>query len=288
MSHLVVHLQKETNKVDQNLVVLDGSFTAQNAARLAVQIASVEQQTIKGLYIVDESLVLDPYATYREELGRNDLPYSREQRTEWFEEVGSIILNQLEQLCVENGIPVETQILFGGVPELILDNTVRAQMLSLGRRGKRHASAPEQLGSNFRHIAHHAPIPLLVGGEIYGPVNHLFLLYDGSPHFDLALDWAVRLQHSLSADVTVSAMDQADPKGFSTEIGEQISQHGLIDYHQRSLHDESIPGILEVIKECETDLILIGGYHHPEILEWLVGGSLDQILRQSQLPVLIA
>jgi nucleotide-binding universal stress UspA family protein len=288
LSLLVVHLQKEIIKVDQNLVVFDGSLTAQNAAQLAIQIALVEQQKILGLYIVDETLVLDPYGSYQEELGRNDQPNSREQLTEWFEEVGSIFLDQLKQLCDQAAIPVETQILFGGVPELILDNAAGAQVLSLGRRGRGHSSDPEHLGSNFRQIAHHTHIPLFVGGDIYRPVNHLFLLYDGSPHFDWALDWTVRLQHDLSAAVTVAAMDQVDPNKISTEIREQMLQHGLIDYHHRPLRDESIAGILEAIMEFETDLILIGGYHHPEILEWLAGGSIDQILRQSQLPVLIA
>jgi nucleotide-binding universal stress UspA family protein len=46
--------------------------------------------------------------------------------------------------------------------------------------------------------------------------------------------------------------------------------------------------LLETIIGSGADLLLIGGYHHPELLEWLSGCRIDQILRKTQLPVLIA
>ena len=274
--------------MDQNLVVLDGSVTALNAAHLAIQIARVERQKILGLYIVDETLVLDPYASYQKELGRDEGPSSRAELIEWFEAIGTIALDQLKQLCDQGNVPVETQILFGGVQELILDHAAKAQMLTLGRRGKGHDSDPGHLGRNFRHIAHHAHIPLLVGGDIFRPIKHLLLLHDTSPRFDLALDWTARLHKNFSTDVNVAAIDQAETNTISQDIQERLFQRGLVDYHHIPLKEENGSGVLDVIVESKADLILVGGYRHPEILEWLVGGRTDQILRQIQLPVLIA
>jgi nucleotide-binding universal stress UspA family protein len=274
--------------MDQNLVVLDGSTTAQNAARLAVQIAKVEHQKILGLYVVDETLVLDTFASYQKELGRNDRPDSRAELTEWFEAIGDIALDQLKQLGDREDVPVETQLLFGGVPELILESVANAQMLTLGRRGRGHATDPGHLGSYFRQIAHHTQVPILVGGDIYRPIKHLFTLNDGSPGFDRALEWTVRLQRHLSTNVNVAVMDLEDPNQIPPDIQEQMLQHGLVNFHHRPLREESISAVLEEVLASGTDLILCGGYRHPEILEWLVGGRTDQLLRQSQLPVLIA
>jgi nucleotide-binding universal stress UspA family protein len=274
--------------VDINLVALDGSVTAQKASNLAIQIARIEHQKISGLYIVDEALVLNTYTNYKEELGRYDLPSSRAELIKWFEAVGNEALDQLEQLCVRASIPVTTQLLFGGVPELVLENASQAQMLTLGRRGRRHEKNSEHLGSYFRQIAYHSPIPILAGGDIDRPIKHLFLLHDGSPGFDLVLDWTVRLQHHLSAKVYVAVMDQGDQDQIPPDIVDQMVQHELIDFYHQPLREESIHGVIEAILASETDLILVGGYHHPEILEWLVGSKNDQILRQSQLPVLIA
>lgn len=274
--------------MDLNLVVVDGSVTAQNAAHLAVNLARIARQKISGLYIVDANLVLDPYANYQKELGRTDQPESRTELTEWFEAVGNRALQQLTQLCNQADIPVKTQLLFGGVSEIILDRAATAQMLTLGRRGREHAAEPGNLGGNFRHIAHHARIPLLVGGDIDRPINHIFLLHDGSPNFQIALDWTVRLQRSLAAAVSVGVMEQGDPLPIEAEIKAQFIQHGLTDYHLSQFQQEDINGVLKLIHQANADLLLVGGYRHPEILEWLAGGSIDRLLRESQLPVLIA
>jgi len=274
--------------VDRNLVVLDGSITAQNAAHLAAQIAKAEGQDVLGLFIVDDALILDRYASYQEELGWDEEPKSRAELVEWFEEDGNLVLEQLTEFCDEVDVPVETQILFGGIPELILDYAANAQMLTMGRRGKEHANDHGYLGSHFRHIAHHARIPLLVGGDTDQPIRSMYLLFDGSPCFDQAIDWAVRLQRDLSTKVNFSAMDQEDQHKMSPDFQEQLSQHGLTDYHYYPQPENSIQGVLEALTESGSDLIIVGGYRHPEVLEWMVGGRTDQLLRQSQLPVLIA
>ena len=275
--------------MDVNLVVLDGSQTAQNAADLAVKLARAAQQKLFGLYVVDASLVLDPYASYQTELGRSDQAGSRTELTEWFEALGNRVLQEFVQMCAEAGILVETQIVFGGVSEIILERAANVQMLTLGRRGREQEQAPEpgNLGENFRHIAHHARIPLLVGGEIDNPIQHLLLLHDGSPNFGLALDWTVKLQRSLAAEVSVAVMDPGDSKSIEAEIQEQLAQHELSGYQLKLFLQDDISSVLSWADQSSADLLLVGSYHHPEILEWLVGGSIDRILRESHRPVLI-
>jgi nucleotide-binding universal stress UspA family protein len=54
---------------DTILVALDGSPSAQAAASVAFEIAQSQNLRIQGLYVVDDTLVLNMYANYQAELG---------------------------------------------------------------------------------------------------------------------------------------------------------------------------------------------------------------------------
>jgi nucleotide-binding universal stress UspA family protein len=45
--------------------------------------------------------------------------------------------------------------------------------------------------------------------------------------------------------------------------------------------------ILEAAAESESDLIVMGGYGFDPVLEIVLGSAVDQVLRESRLPVLI-
>ncbi len=155
------------------LVANDNSLEARAAANAALQIARNQNLAVRGLYVVEEVLALDTYANYRAELPlpsivRNDRsrqPSSRAELMSWLEKQGEVALHWLESACTKAGVPVTTKLLAGGVSELVLRNTARARLLAIGRRGHGHKDDSESLGLHFRKIAHHAHLPMLLGGE---------------------------------------------------------------------------------------------------------------------------
>jgi len=46
--------------------------------------------------------------------------------------------------------------------------------------------------------------------------------------------------------------------------------------------------IVQVASEEEVDLIVMGRYRHVALREWLTGSTVDQVLRSTGLPVLVA
>jgi nucleotide-binding universal stress UspA family protein len=46
--------------------------------------------------------------------------------------------------------------------------------------------------------------------------------------------------------------------------------------------------IVAAAAEIEADLIVMGGYHHTFLPEWLLGSTLDEVLRNTSLPLLVA
>ena len=139
------------------LVADDDSSEAHAAAKAAFQIAKVQDLAVRGLYVVDESLALDTYASYQAELpllsDSNDCgrePKSRAELMRWFENQGALALDWLQTAGKEAGVPVATELLAGGVSELVLRDAAKARLLAIGRRGHGHKDASESLGHNFR------------------------------------------------------------------------------------------------------------------------------------------
>ena len=281
------------------LVADDDSLEARAAAKTAFQIARVQDLSIRGLYVADESLMLDTYASYHAELpllldsdnyGRE--PTSRAELMRWFENQGTLALDWLQAAGKEAGVSVITELLAGGVPELVLRDAAKARLLAIGRRGHRHKDASDSLGHNFRKIAHHVNLPILVGGKKTPSLHRLLLAYHGQAHANDALVYSALLQRDLSAEVIVlNVREDTDSSHGAVsleEIKNRLAHSDLTAY--RFLTGKGRPSneIATVAAANDVDLIILGRYRHSAVLEWLVGSTVDRLLRATSLPVLIA
>jgi nucleotide-binding universal stress UspA family protein len=278
------------NTSNMILVAQDGSPPAQAAASVAIQIAQSRNLALRGLYVVDEALVLNMYADYQTELGDIEEPTSRDDLVARFRERGETALQLLAARCQVAGVPVTTEIEFGGVLELLLQEAAQVELLALGRRGHRHAVDPHRLGGHFRAIAHRIQRPLLVGGDEQRPVQRLLLAYHGSQTAQRALGWASLLQQALSASVVVVAVqDSGDaPDQWAMDMETRVTQSSLGHYEFLTRVGQPATEIVAVAAENQVDLIVMGRYHHVALLEWLAGSTVDQVLRNTGLPVLVA
>jgi nucleotide-binding universal stress UspA family protein len=275
--------KKRTSEI---LVAQDGSTSALAAAHIAIQIAQSQDLSVHGLYVVDETLALDTYADYRNELESNGEMTSRAELLTWFEEEGDAALQMLEVRCQAAGVPVTAELLAGGVPELVLRASKQARLLAIGRRGHGHEGDTHHLGRSFRTIAHHAHLPLIIGGDEARTVRRLLLAYDGTKHAQPALAWASLLQRTLPAEVMVVAVQENGLQSTSEWLGEARAQLAGC----QCLHRLGQPAseIVAAADETQADLIVMGRYRHTVLLEWLLGSTVDRVLRGTQVPVLMA
>jgi nucleotide-binding universal stress UspA family protein len=281
------------------LVADDDSSEAHAAAKAAFQIAKVQDLAVRGLYVVDESLALDTYASYQAELplllDSNDYgrePKSRAELMRWFENQGALALDWLQTAGKEAGVPVATELLAGGVSELVLRDAAKARLLAIGRRGHGHKDASESLGHNFRKIAHHAHLPMLVGGKERPSLHRLLLAYHGQAHADDALTWTAKMQRDLSAEVTVLAIREDTDSSHGAvsleEIENRLAHSDLAACRFLTAKGHPSNEIAAAAVANDVDLIILGRYRHSAVLEWLVGSTVDRLLRATSLPVFIA
>jgi nucleotide-binding universal stress UspA family protein len=272
-------------RIGEILIALDGSRAAHTAAGIAVQIARSQDLPVHGIYVVDEALALETYADFRQELESDEAPISRAELVTWFEKQGDAALQMLASRCRAAGVPVTTELQAGGVPDVLLRAAEQARLLAIGRRGHGHEGDAHHLGQSFRRLAHHARLPLLIGGDEERRVRRLLLAYDGSERTQPALSWASLLQRTLPAEVVAVAVQ---------ENGLQETQEWLAEARSNLADCRSVPRlgqpdeeIVAVAEEHQADLIVMGRYHHTALLGWLMGSTIDRVLQRTQLPVLI-
>lgn len=278
---------EKTNMKKKIVVALDGSNTARNAAETAIQIAAATSLIVEGFYIVDEHLILDPYANYSKELGSDPGLVSRDALIDKFEQVGFPLLDQLEKTCLLKDVNCITNLLLGAVPELILENARQASLLALGRRGNGHASEKDHLGENFHRIAHHANIPVIVGGDLVRPIKRVLWLYDDVEQSNLASTWVSILQQAFSAKLMVGLMGEKE-KNYQPEILDtKFASMGINVDRILDIRSKPIDEVLVAANAAQADLIIMAGYRRSGIVAWLVGSPVDEILRGNPLPVFV-
>ena len=272
------------------LAAVDGSPASNAAISVAIQIAGKVPVAVRGLYIVDERLITNPYANFQRELGFRAEPDSSADLACLFQQRGNLALQWLADHCRTAQIPVSTEIFFGGVSELVLKKAEQAQLLILGRRGLGHAADPKHLGRNYRTIARRARIPLLVGGSQQGPIKRILLAYNNSAGSNRALTWAISFQQITMCQLTVLAVAQeSDPsQDWTASIQEQLDRRRRRNYRLVSRVGRPADQIVAVAAEDQADLIVVGRGSHAAWLKRLTGSTVDRTLRNTDLPVLIA
>jgi nucleotide-binding universal stress UspA family protein len=276
------------------LVAIDGSPQSQSAAQVAIQIAQSQHLAVQGLYVVDGTLVLDPYVDYERELGSKEpTVHPTANAVSEFEAQGQEALTWLTERCHSADVSVTTDLWFGGTTDMIRQKSTqdRVSWVGLGRRGNGHADDPQHLGQHFKEVAHHTHCPMLVGGDEYHPIRRVLLAYNGTQRTHDALTLTVLLQRDFRAQVDIVAVMEHDNEDeaqrWLEESRNHIAEPDLGNYRFLIRKGAAAEEIVKAAAEYEADLIVVGGYRHEGLAEWLTGSTLDQILRNTPLPLLV-
>jgi len=274
------------------LLAVDGSPSSKAAAYVASQVASTFEWNIHAMYVVDAAQVFEMYSNPSQELSKLDGEISNERLITLFEEQGSLTLAEIDELCQEMNVPVTTEMIFGGVPEIILEASKQYRLLAIGRRGNHRAQDSHRLGHNFRKIAHHTHTPLLISNDEVLPIkcHRVLLAYDGSKPSHAALSWAEKLQRVYTDIMALSVGKKGEMENASWLEARQkeIANSKLMHYE----FDREIgaPGkvIASVASSRKADLIVMGAYQHSQLREWATHSTLNSVMHEVAIPILAA
>ncbi|MGD8632425.1 MAG: universal stress protein [Anaerolineales bacterium] len=247
----------------QLLVTISAEDENWTALEQALIVAKREGSTIHGLRVVDEVTGVDSDETVQMEVG-----FKRRL-------AGS---NAMGTLHVD----------VGKISRRICD---RAQWTDLIVLNLIHPPSPEPIGrlsSGLRTLLRRCTRPVLTVPGKVTPLGPVLLAFDASPKAWEALYVATYLACHWTIPLTVLTVEEEDlePETLQEKARLYLEGHNVqADFSIDS--GDTAQAILSLAQERSLDWILLGGYGANPVVEVVVGSTVESLLRQSKLPMLI-
>ncbi|MEM6427652.1 MAG: universal stress protein [Deinococcota bacterium] len=263
-----LHAPRSRDRLIQRIMVpLSGSEASWTALEQALVIAAREHATIYGLHVFSNNNLLQISHVIEEEF--YDRCQIAGQRGQFARQPGQVIAN----ICQRSR---HMDIVIATLPS----NPIATPAILSDSEGEEMSASSALLRC--------CKVPLLaMRGQPYH-VKRALLAYDGSPQADsalyaatyLAARWQVKLMV-----MTVLEFGQAKQQALA-KAKDYLSQHE-VEASFVQTRGRVADGILQAATVHESDLILLGSYRYNALVEPLLGGVLDQLLKNSQIPLLV-
>jgi nucleotide-binding universal stress UspA family protein len=199
------------------------------------------------------------------------------------------VKSEFEQRCKASGIQGELAIEVGRTTRKICERAFWADLIIMNLAYPPGSQPIEKLRSGFRTIIRRCPRPILAVPKAATKMERALLAYDGSPKSDEALFVSAYLAGCW--DISLIVVTVTEIGGITSETLSLAKRYldkrnvNATFIEERGAVSESILGIAEDSHQC--DFIIMGGYGRSPVLEIVLGSAVDQVLRESQIPILI-
>jgi nucleotide-binding universal stress UspA family protein len=258
-----VAARRENRLFTEILIPISGTVRSWQAFEQALLMAQREDGRLRGLHVI---------------------PTDSEMDTEQARAVQTEFLDRCQAAGIQGRMAIE----IGGISRKICERALWVDLVvvSLAHPPGRYPIA--RLNSGFRTMIQRCPRPIVAVPGTPSPMNRALLAFDGSPKAMEALfigtylnvQWntgLVLLTITEGRKVTSKMLDQAQ---------QYLEAHGA---HAIALSRSGPEAetILASADEHECDLFIIGGYGMRPVQEVVLGSTVDQVLRESWMPVMV-
>jgi len=253
------------------LVTVPGTEAGWQALEQTFNIARREGAHIYGLHVVAN-----------EAEARSDAVYE--------------VRKEFRRRCENAGLPGQLAVEIGEVVPLLADrarwfDVVIATLSHPPQTSLELGEGPASsfgLNKGFQTLIRQIPRPVLAVPKAITPITKALLAYDGSARADIALFAATYLAIRWRLPLSVVCVKERATVGDQTvnRARTYLERHGVAANYRLEV-GTVVDVILATLIEEESDVLLIGGYSYSPVLEPLLGGVLDEVLRRSPTPMLI-
>ena len=269
------------------LVLLDLVRSSSPSAEAAVDLAARFGAHLTGLGLavdpVVPGFVVAPLPVELIESARADALKAAQDSVATFEES-----TRRQGVASESRV---VEILMGGAPDSFVVNCRLTDLIVIGQDDPDH---PEPMREAMIEAAlFEGTAPLLIVPHIQrGPVkfDRIMLGWDGSRTAARAVHAALPIiEHARSVSVVViGSLDSAGQAG--ADVATWLARHGVtVEIEEVVAPDIGVgDAILNHAADKGFDLLVMGGYGHSRLREFLLGGATRSLLGSMTLPVLMA
>ena len=281
------------------LLCSDGSAFSQSIYQYGAWFARQFQARVQVLYVTDirQKAVSTGNLSGSLGLGASDhlldeLVTLEHEKAKLNKKRAQLILQNANQALRAAGLgEVELLNPTGFLVDCFHDFEAGADMVVLGKRGETAEFASAHLGANIERIVRSSNKPCLVTPLAFTPIEQVLIAYDNSPTGEQILDFLVKnvlpFKQMEIHLVTVSKSDTDQEKLRSlSQAKEKLHQSGL-STTACLLSGDPEKAIAQYIDQNRISLLLMGAYGHSRIRDLIVGSTTIQLLRSSEIPVLL-
>lgn len=269
------------------LVPQDGSSHSNSSLAYAIFLAKKFKAVLIGQYVVDTVAFEGPFLhDLSGALGFEPyLNFSSKMR-DVLEEKGKEVLENFKEECTKAGIESDTILDSGIVSNQICEESKIADIIVMGRRGVNVGFEHGLLGSTTEGVIRKAPKPIMIVTDKYEEIKKSLLVYDGSFSSSRVMRTAAEFAKVLELPLTVLIISRGKKEKLLNEVEEYLKPYDLkVSY--TSLEDKVPEDIVTYIDNELHDLVFLGTSGHGKIVEKVLGGTTEFILRNLKKPIIL-
>lgn len=277
----------------------DGSAFADSIYRYGAWFARQFQAQAKVLFVTDIRQKVVSTGNLSGSIGLgvqtqllNELVSLEHEKAKLNKQRARLILQNAEQVLKAEGLS-EVELLnpTGFLVDCFHDFEAEADMVVLGKRGEAAEFASGHLGANIDRIVRSSSKPCLVTPKTFSPIERVLFAYDGSPTGKRILNFLVEHAQGLEEIeihlVTVAKSDTDKEKSQALTTAQETLQQAGLNLTTNLLTGDPEQVISHYIEQHKINLLLMGAYGHRRIRHLIIGSTTVQLLRSSQIAVLL-
>ncbi len=146
-----------------------------------------------------------------------------------------------------------------------------------------------RLSSGFRTMIRRCPRPILIVPRAPGELSHALLAYNGAPKAEEALFLAAYLGSRWGTQLTVLTIEhpETDVQAVQARARTYLESYAITARYLSHAAGKRSQILLDTARREGCDFILMGGYRASPMVEVVLGSEVDEVLRQTEIPLLI-
>jgi nucleotide-binding universal stress UspA family protein len=210
-----------------------------------------------------------------------------------YQQRGTDSIEDAVALLKDEGVPVDQKLTENADPaESITREAEKGKydLVVVGYSGEDEEKP--HLGSVAKKTALYAKTSVLIARE-KKQISKIMVTVDGSEHSKKVVHYAAILARELGAEVALLNVQEPDlPPKIMKEIGTRILSEAADQFKQTKLYQKLASGdpaktIIEMAREGDHDLILMGHKGHSKVSRFLLGSVSDHVIQYADRSVLL-
>jgi nucleotide-binding universal stress UspA family protein len=281
------------------LLCTDGSAFAQSSYPYAAWFAQGMEASVDVLYVTDSrgkataeaSNLSGSIGLGAAESLLKKLVEVEHERAKLNHQKAKLILDDAEAAIAAHGATTVKLIhKTGFLVDCLEDLEADVDLIVLGKRGEAADFASGHLGANVDRIMRSSHKPCLITPKTVVPMERLLVAYDGSPTGQKLLQFLADTPSLRNLEIHLLTVASSDSDAEKTQIlaeaETRLQRAGLTPKANLQI-GEPEKAIARYINDHGISLLLMGAYGHRRVRHLVIGSTTVQLLRSSQIPVLI-